>query len=286
MSSAAVLIRLADEAPALVVGAYRLTIASLAVLPTASLLAHRELRGYTKELFPLALASGVLLALHFSFWITSLYYTSVASSVVLVTTNPLLVALLSHWFTRDKVSRMAVLGIVVALSGSSLIAFTDAELGLGALQGDVLALLGSAAVAGHVLVGRRLRRELSLLAYVAVAYPVAAAVLVGAAALAGGPLTGFAPATYSYLLLLGLLPQLLGHSSLNWALGHLSAVAVSSAVMAEPVGATLLAFLFLKEVPRVSQIVGGAVVLSGVYLVLRSEQPQESPQPWDGILKQ
>jgi drug/metabolite transporter (DMT)-like permease len=122
------------------------------------------------------------------------------------------------------------------------------------------------------------------LAYVSVAYPAAALLLLGAALASARPVTGFSGATYGYLLLLALLPQALGHSALNWALGHLSAVAVSAAVMAEPVVGTALALLILGEVPQANQVLGGVVVLCGVYLALRGEGRGRSPQPADGIL--
>ncbi|HLC30934.1 MAG TPA: DMT family transporter [Dehalococcoidia bacterium] len=284
VSSAAVIIRLAGEAPALVIGAYRLGIASLVVVPAVSFIAPRDLRAYPRHLIPQVLASGVLLALHFAFWIASLDYTSVAASVVLVTTAPLMVAPLSYWLTGDRVTRQTLGGILIGLIGIGLIAFGNALSEAGSLVGDGLALLGAAAMAGHQLAGRRLRRRLSLPAYIAVIYPVAAVALWGAAGISGGPLIGFSAATYGYLLLLGLLPQVLGHSMLNWSLGHLSAVAVSTAVMAEPVGATVLAFLVLGEAPGMNEVLGGAVVLGGVYLALRGEGRRRPSGPADAIL--
>jgi drug/metabolite transporter (DMT)-like permease len=210
--------------------------------------------------------------MHFGFWISSLRHTSVASSVVLVTTYPLLVAAASPLVTGDRPARRTVLGILVALAGSAVIAYHDAGVSEGALWGNLLAVLGSATVAGHFLIGRRLRVRLSLLAYVAVVYPVAALCLLAAALAAGDTLAGFAPATYLWMALLGLGPQVLGHSTLNWALKHLTAVAVTTAVMAEPVGASLLVWLALGEAPARLQALGGAVVLTGVALALTAER--------------
>ena len=217
----------------------------------------------------------MFLALHFAFWIASLRYTSVTSSVVLVTTTPLMVAMLPSRWTGDSISRRTVLGILIALLGITLIAFGDAGAGPGTLWGDGLALLGAAAMAGNWVVGRRLMRQLPLPAYISVIYPVAALVLLAAAAVSGGPFTGFAPATYAALVMLALLPQVIGHSTLNWALSRLGAVAVSTAVMGEPVGATLLVLLFLGEAPGWSQVGGGAVVLAGVYLALGSHSADQ-----------
>ncbi len=270
VSTAALLIRLAGDAPPLVVGAYRLGIASLVVLPLA--LVRGELRGFPRSLLLPGLASGVCLALHFGFWISSLQHTSVASSVLLVTTNPLLVAAASPLVPGDRPSHRTVAGILVALSGSAAIAYGDAGIDPGSLFGNALALAGSAAVAAHYLIGRQLRARLSLLAYIAVAYPVAAVCLLLAAVATGNPLTGFAAPAYLWMVLLGLGPQVLGHSSLNWALKHLSAVAVTAAVMGEPVGASLSVWLVLGEAPTLLQVAGGAVVLAGVFLALKPER--------------
>lgn len=284
VSSAAIIIRLAGEAPPLAIGVYRLAVASLVVLPGAQLVAPGALAAYTRRTLSGAVLSGLFLALHFAFWITSLGYTSVASSVVLVTTAPLFVAPISHWLTGDRVSWRMVLGILVALGGTAVIAFGAAGADPGALLGNGLALLGAATVAGHHLMGRRLLRELPVAAYISVVYPTAALALFVAALASGGPLAGYAPETYGYLVLLALIPQVLGHSSLNWSLSRLSAVAVSTAVMAEPVGATLLALLLLGEAPRPTELLGGAIVLAGVYVALRGERPRAPSAPADVIL--
>lgn len=270
VSTAALLIRLAGDAPPLVIGAYRLGTASLVVVPLA--LWRGELQRFPVRLVLPGLLSGAFLAMHFGFWITSLDHTSVASSVLLVTTNPLLVAVASPLATGDRPSRRTVTGILVALAGSATIAYSDAGVDPGSVYGNALALLGSVTVAGHFLIGRQLRAELSLLAYVAAVYPVAALCLVVAAGVAGQPLVGFPVGALPWMVLLGLGPQLLGHSSLNWSLRHVSAVAVTTVVMAEPIGASVLVWGVLGEAPTVLQALGGAVVLAGVYLALTGER--------------
>ena len=157
VSSAAVIIRLAGEAPALTIGAYRLVIASLVVLPVAFAVARPDLSAYHQHSFRMACLSGLFLALHFGCWITSLDYTTVASSVVLVTTSPLMIAPFSRWLTGDPVSRRTVLGILIALAGTAVLAFGDGRFEADALAGNGLALLGAAAVAGHRITGRRQR---------------------------------------------------------------------------------------------------------------------------------
>ena len=217
-------------------------------------------------------ASALCLAFHFAFWIASLSHTSVASSVVIVTANPILVAIAAHVLLRESLTRSTAAGIGLGLAGGVVIALGDWDLGDRRLYGDGLALLGAVAVAGYYIIGRDLRREMPVLAYVAPVYGLAAAVLLATAGATGVALSGFSGETYVYLALLALVPQLLGHSSLNWALGHLPATLVAVAVMAEPVGATLLAWAVLDETPPVTAVAGGALILVGVYLALRSQR--------------
>ena len=269
---AASLVRLAGEAAPLVIGAYRLSIASAVVVPLGLLRGSRARLALSKQDAGLLLLSGVCLALHFAFWITSLSYTSVASSVVLVTTTPLMLALVPRRWRGDSITWRSVAGIAVALVGTAVIAYADAGYAEGALLGDGLALLGAAAMAGHWLLGRSLLVRTPLQVYVAITYPMAAVVLLAGAVAVSAPLTGFSGQTYGAILLLALLPQLVGHSSANWALRRLSAAAVSTAFMAEPVGAAIVAVLLLGELPPVGVVVGGAAVLVGISLVVRGER--------------
>ena len=268
VSSAAGLIRLA-EAPALTVAAYRMALASAVVVPLALLTERRARAALAGREWVLLGASALFLALHFAFWIASLSYTSVASSVVIVTANPLFVALASAVLLKEGVSPRVLLGVGLGLGGGVLIGWGDWRGGREAFLGDGLALLGSLAATGYYVVGRRLRPRLPLLAYIAPVYGMAALLLVGASLVGGVPLAGFGARTYVFLALVGLVPQVIGHSALNWALGHLAAPLVAVAVMAEPVVATLLAWLVLAEAPPGMTLAGGALILAGVFLALR-----------------
>lgn len=261
VSSAAVLIRLAD-APPLSTAAYRLLVASAVVVPVALLRGSYHPAPDWRTLAE-ACAAAVLLALHFGSWITSLSYTSVASSTVIVTANPLLVAALTPLFTHDRVARRTIMGILVALAGVTVLGFEGGRRAAGLPIGEILALVGAAAVAGYYIIGRRLRPRLPLLTYLALVYPGAALVLTLAALATGSPLHGFTPGTWALLALLGLVPQVIGHSLLNWSLGYLPAVLVSAAVMAEPVGAAVLAAALLGEIPGPGEVVGAILILAG-----------------------
>ena len=278
VSSAAVLIRLAD-APALTIAAYRLSLAAMVVVPLGLATEWGALRALTRRQWGLVLASAVCLAAHFTFWITSLEHTSVASSVVIVTSNPILVALGASALLREQSSPRVLAGIGAATAGGVVIALGDWGLGDRRLFGDLLALGGAVAVAGYYIAGRSLRERLGLFGYVAPVYGVAAVLLLAAALATGTQMTGFTVEVYGWLLLLALLPQLVGHTSLNWSLGYLPATLVATAVMAEPVAASLLAWAVLDEAPPVFSVAGGALVLAGVFTTLLGGRPRLKRQP-------
>jgi len=288
VSTASIFIRYAQqEAQSLVIAAGRLTVASLVLVPIALLRRRSELRSLSRSQWLLALLSGVVLAVHFATWISSLEFTTVASSAVLVSTTPLWVALLSPIFLKERVRRIVVIGMLVALTGGMLVGFSDTctlaagkltcpELGAflqgQAFLGDLLALAGALAAAGYMLIGRRLRETMSLLSYITVVYGMAALVLVVWMFAAGYSLFGLPPITYLWIILLGLVPQLIGHSTFNWALGYLSAAFVAITLLGEPIGSTVLAFFLLNETPSLIKVVGGVLILFGIYLSARGQQ--------------
>lgn len=280
-STASVFIRYAQaDAPSLSIAAYRLGLAALILLPLAWLRHGREFHELKARDWCWALGSGVFLALHFATWITSLEYTSVASSVVLVSTSPLWVALMARFFLKEPLSPRLLAGLLLATAGSIVISFAEARSGISSrpLLGNALALAGALAVSGYWLIGRRLRRHVSLVPYVTMVYGFAALALLAGALILRQPLTGFKTSTYGWLLLLALVPQLLGHSSFNWSLKHLPAAYVAVATLGEPVGAALLAYLLLGETLQPLKIVAAVVILAGIYLAL-SRRPEAAGEP-------
>lgn len=272
ISFASVFIRYAQrEAPMLAIAAWRLTFAWLVLGPYAWATRRGELGRITRREWGLLVASGVFLGLHFATWISSLGYTSVASSVVLVSMGPLFVALGSWLFLCERPSGQTVLGIILAALGSVLVGWSDFGRGQDQLWGDLLALAGAVMVAGYLMIGRRVRGRLSLPAYVAPVYGVAMVALWGMVALSGQRVVGFSPATYGWMAALGLLPQLIGHSTLNWALAHLTATFVSLVTLAEPIGSGLLAYLLLGEAVTPLAGVGGGLILAGIFIASRAE---------------
>ena len=273
VSFAAVLIRLAD-APALVVAASRMTLAAVIISPAALIYSRSSFVRLTRRERLLTGGSATCLALHFAFWIASLSYTSVASSVILVSTDSIMIALVSHFMMKEPVSPQAASGIAVAFIGMVILGWGDFRVGSRELLGDGLAMLGAAAAAGYLIVGRQVRGQVPLLPYITVVYAGAAVLLLASVLAAGDTFVGYSTNTYVMLALVALIPQVVGHSSLNWALRYITASLVAVSKMAEPIGATLLALLILQETPSMTGVLGGAFILGGVYLALRRSTTQ------------
>jgi drug/metabolite transporter (DMT)-like permease len=265
ISCASLLIRLA-EAPALTIATYRVTLATLMIAPYLALRELSAPRPWPRHLLLPTIASGIFLALHFVFWIQSLQMTSVASSVILVSTTPFFVAVFSLLWLRERLHRRLWLGIVCTVAGSIIIAGMDRYFSNESLRGDLLALMGALMAGGYLLTGRLVRRHLNLPRYIFVSYGTAAAALLVACRVTHTPLTGFSNSTYLFLGLLALVPQLIGHTTFNWTLGFLSPSLVAVLILGEPLGATLLAYLFLGEHVTESKFFGLCVVALGIVL--------------------
>ena len=274
VSAAAIFIRLADTEP-LTVAAYRLSLgAALVAVPTL-LRSRAGLRALRPADMRLLVLSGLFLAAHFASWITSLSLTSVASSVLLVTTAPVFVALGSHLWLRERVGPLTAVAVALTLAGGAVLVIGGGGGEERRILGDGLALLGAVAVAGYIVAGRRARGRIANLPYVTVVYTVTAVVLLVAAVGTGAPMLGLPAETYFWIAASALFPQAIGHTLLNWGLGHASATSVAMAVRVEPVVATLLAIVVLGETPPWTALLGGALVLAGVYLAIRGEATRE-----------
>lgn len=290
VSTASLFIRFAQQnTSSLVIAAGRMAVATLVLAPVA-LIRHRiELKGLSRKQALLLVLGGIFLGFHFATWITSLEYTSVASSVVLVTTAPLWVALFAPLILHEKITRTLLLGLIIALGGSAIVTLSssctfqgshlictgfDQALHGRAFIGNILALAGAFLSAGYLMVGRVSRGNLSLPAYAFVVYGIAALVLVLLVTATGQQFLGLPPISYVWLIALGLIPQLVGHSSFNWALKYLPATYVSIALLGEPVGTVILAYLFLREAPSILEIAGGLLILSGIMISSQTRKPQ------------
>lgn len=271
-STAAIFIRLAYAADGgdslglgLVLAVVRLTVASLVVMPAWWGIRKTSLEPGAVRY---AVLAGIFLGAHLALWITSLAYTSIAASATIVTTNPIWVALILWLWRGESPARLTVAGIVVAFSGGALIAVGDAggaSAGPRPLLGDFLALLGAVTVSLYLIFGREAQhRGMGVGRYVATAYAVGALALLPTTLLLGSGLSGWPREVYLYGLLLALVPQLLGHTSFNWALRWVSPTLVALVILAEPIGSSVLGYLVFGEVPGLLVLAGAAVLLCGV----------------------
>lgn len=281
-ATSSILIRWAQQAgmPSLLIAAGRMGFAVLLLTPLVLARVGRELRALPGRDWGIAAVAGLFLAAHFGTWISSLQYTSVASSAALVTTNPIWVGLASVLLLKERLPRAALLGIGLSLAGSLAILLGDADAG-GApspapMLGNLLALAGAVTVSGYFLTGRVLKARVSLLAYVWIAYGTAALALLAAAALAGdlpsvASLAAWSPLAWLCVLGLALGPQLLGHNAFNWSLRRLSATFVAVSILGEPIGSALFAWLLFGEGISAAQAAGFALLLAGIVVASRGE---------------
>jgi drug/metabolite transporter (DMT)-like permease len=264
ISFAAILFRKAAPTHPLLMAAVRLAVAAVVLAPV-TLRAWRRGRLPSRILGP-ALGAGVLYALHFGTWVSSLELTTVAASVTLVTATPLLLAVVAWVTGRDRPDRRHWGALLLAAVGVTLIGGFDLGTSPRALLGDVLAALGAAAMAGYLLLVRSRGAELDVWGFSGVACAVGAGCLLLAAAAAGLPIRVASSQSLGYLVLAALVPQVLGHGLLTWSLRHVRPTVVGMATVGEPVGSTLLAWLWLGEVVPPGVAAGCAVTLLAVVL--------------------
>ncbi len=270
MSWAGPLIRL-SSAPALAVAAWRLLFSTAFIALVLAWRGGLPVRLERRE-WLLALSSGVLLAAHFWSWIASLSLTTVASSVVLVSMQPIFVAGLSVAFLGERPTGTQWLGIGLAVAGTAVIGGGDFTRGRAPLAGDLLALAGAVFVSGYYVIGRRMRQRLDLWVYIGVVYGIAAAVLALAVAMDPAvPFVGYRARDWLIFLALAAGPMMLGHTGVNYALRYRRAYVANVALLGEPVGATILAWLLpgIHERPPLATVVGGVLILGGIALGVR-----------------
>ncbi len=267
VSWAAPLIRLA-EAPALTVAALRLTFAAIPLLVLALLMRRGELRALRRGDLALLVLAGLCIGAHFGFWVASVQDTSLVASTAIVATQPLFAGVGGWLLLGERMTRSLMVGIAISTAGALLLAGADFGEATS-LRGDFFALLGAAFVAAYFLAGRRARTGLSNVSYAAIVNSVGACALLLTLTATGGSTVGHEGSAYVYIVLLALVPQLIGHGSLTWALGSLPAVVVTVAALGEPVGAAAIGATLLDEPPTLIELIGAGVLLSGVYVALR-----------------
>ncbi len=277
VSMGSLFVRLADS-PALATAAYRMTFSFLMLLPFALLKTRKEIFSLSKREIGACALAGFFLAGHFGTWISSLDHTSVANSVVLVNTIPIWVGIIGPLALGEKANRSFWLACGLCLTGAFVLCGKGFSLRFETLTGDGLALAGAFFVALYLMIGRNLRKKLSLLAYATVCYGSASVFLWIAVLISGQQANGFSNETWIYLICLALVSQIFGHTLYNWSLQWIKAGIVSLALLGEPIGAILLAWAFLGETIDLQQGIGGSLILFGVYMVARNERRKNSQE--------
>ncbi len=281
VSLAAIWIRLANEVAipqnkvgfSLFLAAARLIIAALILLPTSRNLKSSEIK---PSAVYYAIAAGVCLAIHFATWITSLAYTSIAASTVLVTTNPIWVGLLSWWWYKEKLTRKSIMAIAIALIGGIIIAIADSQSSSNysnPILGDILALIGAVMASLYIIFGSQAQRiGLNTRNYIAIAYSTAALCLFPLPFLYNTSYFGYPKQVYLYVFLMAILSQMVGHTSLNWSMRWISPTLVSLSLLFEPVIASLVAAIAFKEIPSFNLLLGGLIILMGIAIFLSQKK--------------
>lgn len=262
--------------PPLSIAFYRLLFTTLLILPMVMFRKKikDEFKGLSRSTLLVMIGIGVILAVHFALWITSLEFTSVASSVLLVTAHPVFVGPISHFFFKERLSWFNSVGIVFSMFGIFILVAGNyglSSLNVDSLEGNVLAWLGGVAAGLYILGGRRMRRSVSVVSYAFVVYSVGTLVLFGICLFYSAPLSGFNLPVYGIILVMAMVSGIFGHTLYNWSLEHIRASVASVALLGEPLGSTLLAFVvpWISQVPSKFTLVGGAVILFGIYLTAR-----------------
>jgi drug/metabolite transporter (DMT)-like permease len=271
VSWAAIFIKLTG-APPLATAFYRMSFATLFVLPLALKKSLPEILKIRGKILIVTLFSGIFLGFHFATWITSLDYTSIPNSVVLVTTQPIFVAIFSHILLRERINLITLSAILLALFGSFIISGGDFKVGKANFFGDILALIGAVMAAAYLLCGRVVRQKLSLISYIFLVYFISAFVLGVLCVIWQTPLYPYPAKTFLWFILLGFVPTVIGHTLYNWALKYLRAYLVGVSILGEPVGATILAYLIFKQIPPTMTYLGAAAIFTGIFLVFWSQK--------------
>jgi drug/metabolite transporter (DMT)-like permease len=267
VSTSAIFVKL-TSAPAPVIAFYRLFFSTVIILPLFLMKNLGEIKTMSKKDWLFSTIAGVFLAFHFILWFESLNYTSVASSVVLVTLQPLFAFIGTYLFFKEKVSKIAMFSGIIAIIGSVIISWGDFQISGLALLGDMLALAACAMVTAYLLFGQGIRKRHSLTLYTFIVYGISSITLLMYCLLLRYPLAPYPMADWYYFLLLALVPTLLGHSLFNWSLKWVSTNTISVMILFEPVGAIILAYYLLGEKVILSQVIGGAVIMLGIILFL------------------
>ncbi len=265
VSLSAILVKLAN-AESGIIAFYRMLFSVIIMSPIFFLKYAHEIKLLTKRDWIFSGVAGIFLAFHFILWFESLQYTSVASSTVLVTMQPLFAFVGTYFFFGEKITIKTMVAAAIAITGSILISWGDFRVSGPALYGDILALIACALVTGYLLFGQDVRKRLSLITYTMVVYTSSTICLFFYVLIKGESFGPYPAIDWMWFVLLAIIPNLLGHNLFNWSLKFVSTNVISIAILFEPIGAAILAFFVFEEYLIPSQFIGGSVVIVGIML--------------------
>jgi drug/metabolite transporter (DMT)-like permease len=248
---------------------YRMALASIILAYPAMRKIRQTMSILTGQEKWLMLLSGSVLGLHFATWVTSLFYTTISNSVIIVSTQPIWVLIMEVIFLKSRLRKQPVIGMIIAIVGMIIISHGDLDLGTEYLIGDLLALAGAIFAAIYLIIGRKLRAKLDNIDYVFPVYTVAAICLLLIGLFRGENMHNFRIETWMFFILLALVPTVVGHSLYNWLLKYVDAHKVATTILGEPIGATILAIIFFDQIPSWWTAVGGVFILAGIFIVLK-----------------
>jgi len=274
VSTAAIIIRSVSESISpLTISFYRLFFTVLFLLPFFIVFRkyREELFNLDKKTILLLVLIGIIISFHFATWVTSLDYTSVASSVILVTAHPILVAPVAYYFLKEKLSLFNIIGILISLFGVIILVYGNYEFGvqsINTLFGNILAILGGIFAGLYILGGRQLRKKVSVIPYAFIVYLTSTIILFFMCILSNSKIIGLPIRDYELFILMAFIAGILGHTLYNWSLKFIKASLASVALLGEPLGSTIFAFLvpWINEIPSKYTFIGGAIILFGIYL--------------------
>lgn len=276
LSLSAIFVRLIDEAPAAVSAAYRLVLASVVLAPYVLLKKREELKKLQKREAILAILSGISLAIHFALWFESLSYTSVASSVVLVTLQPIFAFIGTYLFFKERFSSATIISMIITIFGSFFIMMGDFQIDGHSFYGDLLALAAALFITIYFLVGQQIRAKTSVTTYTFIAYSIGGLSLVVYSLFKGYSLVDYPANDWIFFILLAIIPTIFGLNLLNWTLKWFSTSLISMAIILEPIGASIFAYILFKEAITWSQWLGGSIIIFGLFLFVTSTKRERN----------
>lgn len=268
VSFSSIFIRLSN-APSLIIAAYRLGIASIILFPFMIYYNSNISKKYSRKDLLKIFFISFFLSIHFASWITSLNYTSIANSVIIVNTSPIFVAIFSHYILKEKINYNTIIGIIIALIGTIIIAIGDYGINRSNLLGDIYALIGAIALSIYIIGGRDIRKRMNLYLYVTPVYAISAIFLIIACIFLKIQLYPYSLREYFIFFLLAIIPTIFGHTIYNWILKNVEATIVAISLLGEPIGSTILAIIVFNEIPGFLTLIGGPITLIGIYIAMR-----------------